>query len=159
GRLKYAIGVDGDFYKRALYVEMGEWGCGPKGAVLAATGASPCLNVVVHNTKTDDGGIAHVPHSTPDQAAPYNKPLQTIIRMVNNLGGAQYEYDIGLGSGKAFHAGSGMAPWNPVRQDFKPWLEEHLLKVGVKCGEIVDLRIADGYTPDYDSGNLVYRTD
>lgn len=137
------------------YVGMDVWGYSSS-FPLATTGAGPCLNIVIHNRATNAGCLAHVAHTSTNQAELFMKALDAILIMALKLKVGATPFDIWFGSGWAYApGGSGYTPTRQVNIDFVTFIEQQLAMRKYTSAEILDCR-TPGNVTDHDPGNVAY---
>jgi hypothetical protein len=150
------IGLPHNFaFDSTRYVNMDVWGYSAS-TPLATTGAGPCLNVVIHKRTTNAGCLAHVAHTSTNQAELFMKALDAILIMALKLALGATPFDIWFGAGWAFApGGSGYTPARQVSIDFVTFIRQQLAMRNYTSVEILDCR-TPGNVTEYDPGNVAY---
>lgn len=101
GTLAAQVGLGGGGYPQNEDVNMGEMGYST-GPALYTFGAGPCMNVVVHNTMTDEGCLAHIWNASLRLNSLWQNAAAAVRQMLQYCGGPA---EIVLAAGSAFHLG------------------------------------------------------
>jgi hypothetical protein len=146
--------------RSAMQVDMDEWAVS-RADPLATVGAGPCMNVVVHDPNSNQGGLAHVWNVAYDvdqidlqrsfqRHELYHKACFTVLDMMRRGLRSTGPFDVWLGAGGAFVEKAGMfIKEDSVLYDFPAYVVRFMAEAGIQVTVIDNRKVKN-------SGDIIY---